>query len=146
MISLPKIVFPANNAKVLLQKYLQPYARNIGSHDRAIVPMYPDILKEYMFFYYMDENRLPLVMQEIWKNIPNNFSTFITRCLSDFPDNEFYRKALNSLQPNIDDIEVLKGRVELLRNEYLRKDADDNGVINLILNEFEFTEACSGSG
>lgn len=130
--------FPGKQGEATSIEILAAVCQNIGTHSKAITPMYPDILKEYMFFYYMDESRLPSVMAEIWKNVPNEFSTFITRCLSDFPNHEFYRKALNSLQPNTDDIEVLMGRVGLLRNEYLRKDIDDNVAINLILNEFEF--------
>ncbi len=130
--------FPGKQGETAAIEIFAAVCQNIRSRDKAIMPMYPDILKEYMFFYYMDENRLPSVMTEIWKNIPRSFSTFITRCLSDFPDNDFYRKALNSFQLNTDDIEVLKGRVELLRNEYLRKDVDDKVVIDLILNEFEF--------
>ncbi len=130
--------FPGRQGESAATEMFAAVCQNVGSHDKAIMPMYPDILKEYMFFYYMDENRLPYVMKEIWKNIPSCFSTFITRCLSDFPDNKFYMKALYSLRPNTDDIEILTGRIELLRNEHLRKDADDNVVVNLILNEFEF--------
>lgn len=130
--------FPGRQCESTVAEIFAAICQNIGSHDKAIVPMYHDILKEYMFFYYMDEDRLPSVMQEIWKNVPNSFSTFITRCLSDFPANEFYRKALNSIELSTADIEALKGRVEFLRNEYLRKKADERVVIEIILNEFEF--------
>ena len=129
---------PGRQSESAAVEMLAAVCQSIGTREKSIRPMYPDILKEYMFFYYMDERRLPSVMQEIWKNIPNIFSTFITRCLSDFPANEFYKKALNSLQINYNDLEVLKGRIELLRNEYLRKKADDKVAIDIILNEFEF--------
>ncbi len=138
--------FPGKQGESVAVETLAALCQNIGSHDKTIAPMYPDILKEYMFFYYMDAIRLPSVMREIWKNIPNDFSTFITRCLSDFPDNKFYSQALNSLQPDTDDIMVLKGRIELLRNEYLRKKADTNVVMNLILNEFDFWKHIQISG
>ena len=138
--------FPGKQSESVAVETLAALCQNIGNHDKAITPMYPDILKEYMFYYYTDTTRLPSIMKEIWKNIPSDFSTFITRCLSDFPDNKFYRQALNSLTPDADDIKALKGRVELLRNEYLIKDANIDVVTELILNEFNFWKHIQTSG
>lgn len=110
----------------------------MGDESEEIVPMFPDIIKEYMFYYYSDEEALPEIMREIWQNAAADFTTFITRCLSDFPENDFYQHALNVYDHSTGDIEILSGRLEVLKR-WIIKDEDDPAVLySLVCNEYEF--------
>jgi hypothetical protein len=112
--------------------------QNVGDESEEIVPMFPDIIKEYMFYYYSDEEALPEIMSEIWQNAAADFTIFITRCLTDFPENDFYQKALNVYDRSTGDIEILSGRLEVLKR-WIIKDEDDPAVLyGLVCNEYEF--------
>lgn len=112
--------------------------QNVGDESEEIVPMFPDIIKEYMFYYYSDGEALPEIMSEIWQNAAADFTIFITRCLTDFPENDFYQKALNVYDRSTGDIEILSGRLEVLKR-WIIKDEDDPAVLyGLVCNEYEF--------
>lgn len=112
--------------------------QNVGDESEEIVPMFPDIIKEYMFYYYSDEEALPEIMREIWQNAAADFTIFITRCLTDFPENDFYQYALNVYDHSTEDVEILTGRLEILKR-WIIKDEDDPVVLySLVCNEYEF--------
>ncbi len=120
---------------------LSSVCQNIAAREMALVPMFPDIIKEYMFCYYMDDSRLPAVMKEVWHNAAQDFSVFIRRCMTDFPGNDFYTKALNIYEESSRDYQVLVGRLELLRKSHFC--ATDNYSVEkkIIFNEYAFWKA-----
>ena len=77
-------------------------------------------------------------MREIWQNAAADFTLFITRCLTDFPENDFYQYALNVYDHSTEDVEILTGRLEILKR-WIIKDEDDPVVLySLVCNEYEF--------
>lgn len=112
--------------------------------DRVeIAPLFPDILKEYMFYYYSDENRLDDVVKELWRNVPRDFSIFIKRCINDFPSKPFYRNVLNNV--TLDDKESLVGRLELLKQRTIKDDEDPIIIFNIICGEYEYWKAINAT-
>ena len=112
--------------------------QNIGDELEEIVPMFPDIIKEYMFYYYSDEELLPEIMSEIWQNVAADFTIFITRCMTDFPKNDFYNHALNVYDHSTGNIEILLGRLEILKRRIIKDEDDPVVLYSLICNEYEF--------
>lgn len=106
--------------------------------NAIIAPQFPDIVKEFMFSYYTDAEMLPEMMKEIWINASAAFSSFITKCLMDFEDQAFYKQAINAYQASTEDLEVLLGRLDMLRNRLIQKGEDPQVFWELIENEYAF--------
>lgn len=116
--------FPGKQRKEEKESVINVLCQNIGCGAEEIVPMFPDIIKEYMFYYYSEEETLSDTMGELWQNAAYDFSIFITRCLADFPENGFFKKALNAYDASTKDYKVLLGRLEMLKRRII-KDEDD---------------------
>lgn len=104
--------------------------------ENEIIPLYPDIIKEFMFSYYIDSENVPDVVAELWTNAAAFFSIFITRCLTDFPENDFYKNVLNDTSRL--DKNVLLGRLNLLRHWKIKDDDDPFVLYGIVRNEYEF--------
>lgn len=130
--------FPGRQQREKIQALLHSICQNIEDDKQAIVPMFPDIIKEYMFYFYMDEERLPSVMNELWENAAHDFSVFITRCMTDFPENDFYKRALNEYEQSTANVEILLGRLELLKKWTVNPEDDPRVLLGIIDNEYAF--------
>lgn len=115
--------------------------QNIDKRHEIIAPQFPDIIKEYMFSYYTDTEDLPGIMKEIWINAASAFNIFITRCLMDFSDQEFYKRAINAYEVSTVDADVLLGRLGFLNNRLIQKGEDPQVFWDLIDNEYKFWSA-----
>lgn len=115
--------------------------QNIDNDHAIIAPQFPDVIKEFMFSYYTDAERLPEMMKEIWINASVAFYSFITRCLMDFEDQAFYKQAINAYQASTEDIDVLVGRLDMLRSRLIQKGEDPQVFWDLIDNEYAFWSA-----
>lgn len=133
--------FPGQQRKEERASIINAVCHNIDNENYSIIPLFPDIIKEYMFFYYMEDERLDEVMNEIWQHVPHDFSVFIARCLTDFPDNDFFRKALNVYNASTRDHEILVGRLSLLKARKLGESDDPNVLYGIVENEYEFWRA-----
>lgn len=117
---------------------INAFCQNIDSEHEIIAPQFPDLIKEYMFMYYTDEEFLPEMMKEIWQNAASSYAIFITRCLMDFPDENFYRESMNAYKFSTTDEDVLIGRLDMLQNRLIQKNEDPKVYWNIIKNEHVF--------
>jgi len=115
--------------------------QNIDNSHAIIAPQFPDIIKEFMFSYYTDVERLPAVMKEIWIHASAAFSSFITKCLMDFEDQAFYKQAINAYQASTEDADAMAGRLDMLRDRHIQKGEDPWVFWDLIENEYAFWSA-----
>lgn len=130
--------FPGKQRQDTKRSIVTEVCQNVGDESEEIIPMFPDIIKEYMFSYYSEEESLPDIMSEIWQNAAADFTVFITRCLTDFPENDFYQHALNIYDYSTGNVGILTGRLEVLKR-WIIKDEDDPAVLyHLVCNEYEF--------
>lgn len=132
---------PGKNRVEESQSIISAICQTIDGNKYTIEPMFPDIIKEYMFSYYMEEDRLNAVMAELWKNDARNCSDFIQKCLTDFPESVFYRKALNAFEQRNIDIKALAGRLELTKNKILTEKDNPDVLMGIIENEHDFWRA-----
>ena len=117
---------------------INSFCQNIDREHAILAPQFPDIIKEYMFAYYTDEGFLPQMMKEIWQHASSAFSTFIMRCMMDFPQERFFTDAVNAYQASTYDLEVLIGRLGMLSNRLIQKGEDPRVYWNVIDNEHVF--------
>lgn len=130
--------FPGRQRSEYQHNLINSVCQNIDETNELIAPLFPDIIKEYMFCYYMEDERLPEVISELWQNAAHDFSVFLTRCLTDFPGNQFFKDAVNVYDKATDNVDVLKGRLELLQHNIIHEDDNPRVLINIIANEHEF--------
>lgn len=133
--------FPGRQREQTQQTLINFVCQNIDETNQLIAPLFPDIIKEYMFSYYMEEDRLPDMMNEIWQNAAHDFSIFIARCMTDFPENECFCRAINVYKQSANECKVLFGRLELLRKWEIQEGDDPYVLLNIIANEYEFWKA-----
>lgn len=99
---------------------LKDVCQSVGDDENIINPLYPDLLKEYMFAYYTDPEELIPVASELWKNEGRAFSEFMNRCLTDFPGHESFRIIMNQSPGCTTDIHILAARLALLKKRSIR--------------------------
>lgn len=112
--------------------------QNIDSSHEVIAPQFPDIIKEYMFSYYTDADELPEIMKEIWQNAAAAFNRFISRCMMDFPEQSFFKQAIQAYEASTQEADVLAGRLAFLENRFIQKGEDPQVFWDLIDNEHRF--------
>ena len=117
---------------------LNSLCQNIDNSHAIIAPQFPDIIKEFMFSYYTEPESLPEIMKEIWLHSAASFSVFISKCLMDFGDQDFYKRAINAYNVSTEDIEVLSGRLNFLQDRLIQTGEDPSVFWNLIDNEYAF--------
>lgn len=127
--------FPGKQRREERLSLISSVCQNDDLGDNEIVPLYPDIIKEFMFSYYAADD-IPDVVSELWKNAAASFSIFITRCLTDFPENDFYKKVLNDTSRL--DKNVLLGRLSLLKRNKIKDDDDPSVLYGIVRNEYAF--------
>lgn len=130
--------FPGKQRQVRFISLVSDMCHNIDQADAYIEPMYPDILKEYCFLYYLDEDRITETAGDLWSFDPEGFSRWMEKIVTDFP---YHDKAYELIDGDASyrfRAEALKARVHLLDNSILQK-GDDLGLIHAWVDrEYEF--------
>ena len=127
--------FPGRQQKEAAESLLQAFCQNDSMSNTRLTPLFPDIIKEYMFYYYSDEKKLSGVINELWTNAANEFSVFLTRCITDFPENRFFTDVLHIYE---EDISALAGRLELLKKTVINENDDPGILLSIIDHEYDF--------
>lgn len=130
--------FAGKQREEVQDSLINSFCQNVDHEHALIAPQFPDIIKEYMFAYYADKSFLPMMMKEIWQHAASAFSTFIRRCMMDFPEHAFYTEVLNCYQVLTSDFDVLAGRLELLRTPLIQKGENPQIFWDIIDNEYAF--------
>ena len=130
--------FPGKQREEEKKAIFATICQNLDENSVEIEPLYPDLIKEYMFCFYMDDSRLPEVLNELWQNEASKFSTFITHSLTDFPEIPFFKRVLKEFDENTQNIDVLVGRLNLLEKRTVDENDDPMVLISIIDNEFAF--------
>ena len=112
--------------------------QNIDKNNVFIAPLFPDLIKEYMFFFFAEPERLNDMMNEIWQNSAADFAIFITRCKTDFPGERFYDEALNAYNQSTLNNDVLFGRLKMLERRKINQQEDPFVNLEIIENEHRF--------
>lgn len=135
--------FVGKQRQELQDTLLNSFCQNIDHEHALISPQFPDIIKEYMFAYYTDHAFLSEMMKEIWQHSASAFSSFIRRCLMDFPEQAFFIDALNAYKVSTTDYDVLRGRLTMLNARVIQKGEDPWTCLQIIENEHRFWSSIS---
>lgn len=130
--------FPGKQRQARFISLVADMCHNIDQEDAYIEPMYPDILKEYCFLYYLDEDRITEAAGDLWSFDPEGFSLWMEKIVTDFP---YHDKAYELIDGDASyrfRVETLKARVHLLDNSTLQKGDDLEAIHAWVDREYEF--------
>ena len=135
--SLTHGAMPGKQKNVQLQQLLTEAGNALVSSDRIISPKYPDIFKEFMFLYYLDDENRADVCRELWNTCAEPFSVFLYRAVMDFPGDKTLRTLVRDSAAGLDPY-ALQARLALLRNEVVRPDDDIRDLQQVVTEESAF--------
>ena len=120
------------------KEYMKSFLINIDDAldvtDLEIQPMYPDIIKEALYLYWVDEDDRQSIGKELWDDCPEDYMLFLERALVDFPDNNDLREYIRLESDNIENRYALEARIAVLKNEVVHS-ADEAEPLNRVLDE-----------
>lgn len=108
--------------------------------DRIIHPLYPDILKEFMLLYYLDDEERKSLADFLWDRYPRQFQVFVTQCISDFPYNEDVFNLVDKCRQRVSSPEVLLTRSQFLKQSVVNFGSGDTPekILDFIKHEDAF--------
>lgn len=128
---------PGVQRKEQLQSLIGDAGHALDPETAVIAPLYPDVIKEAMFLYYIDESEMPDVWSELWLNCSVQFAAFLSRVLMDFPDHHVLHTMIWQASEDYSNPYAMEARLALLQNEVVR--TIEEGPIQLRLAEDEFS-------
>lgn len=130
--------FPGEQRKHSLEIFISDICQSINNDTTIIMPLYPDIIKEYMFAYYNDKETVLEVCEELWENAGKEFSTFLSRCLTDFRDNELFIYCIENVPDELTNIYAMAARMSLLNRRIIQPKDDVSNIIARIDKEYDY--------
>lgn len=104
---------PGKQRTERVRNILTDIAQNVSSSNEVFYPQYPDIIREYMFSFYVSDDILE-VSNELWQNAGGAFSRFLFKALCDFRYNSVFIKVIENAPNPYRDINVLNARKAFL--------------------------------
>lgn len=129
---------PGKQKKETMITFLSDVSQSVVRNGDTINPMYPDIIKEYMFIFYTDEDNCVNIAEELWKNAGKAFSVFIHRALSDFRNSELLIKIIENAPNPYNDINILMARHVFLERKVVVPGETRKQLIGRVDKEYEF--------
>ncbi len=121
-----------------LTSLLGDAAQEMEPDAEIIKSLYPDIIKEAMFLYYVGEDELEAVGAELWGSCPEAFMAFLSRLLVDFADHEGIRRYIRTVTVDYQNVYALETRFALLQNEAVHADDDIRELRQIVQDEYRF--------
>lgn len=121
-----------------LQSILEEAAQEITDCSAVIEPQYPDIIKEYMFLFFLDVDEIADVSKELWENCPQEYNLFLSRCILDFHDDDLLTAFIRNAAADYCNVNALHVRLALLQNKVVHDIEDGPRLTQLAQEEFKF--------
>lgn len=130
--------FPGTQRKENLLSLMAEMCHSLDKDDTCIEPLYPDILKEYMVLYYLEEEERLELANELWSEDGLRFAVFLRRCIGDFPYNDEFFKMLDKCSERTTNRNVLLARLSLLQHTVIAPEDDVSMILQHLDREYEF--------
>lgn len=130
--------FPGEQRQARFISLVSDMCHNMDQVDAFIEPLYPDILKEYCYLYYVDNDRLTETAKDLWTFDPDGFSRWMEKIITDFPYNDKAYQFLDGDDSYRFLDESLRARIHLLDNSILQKTDDLRTIHAWVDREYEF--------
>ena len=124
--------------KDFLTGLLKDASQDILEGTEVLHVLYPDIVKEYMFLYYFEEEDIREVSGLLWRNCPAEYNAFLSRCLTDFQRKESLVRVIREASADYTNANAMIVRQALLAFKVISTKEDGLYFLNRDLEEYEY--------
>lgn len=129
---------PGRQQKESYRNFLSDLTQNFEQEGFTITTYYPDIINEYMFSYYSDDD-INDVVRELKADAGQHFALFLQRAQMDFPDSDVFNGLISQASEKDTTPEMLLARLVRLQGQHIVKAGETleswKGVVD---KEYEF--------
>lgn len=123
-----------------LQTILSDAEHGITASD-LLRPLYPDLIKEFMFIYYLDVDSMLSVSEELWENNPNEFNTFLSRCIADFQDEVSLIEFVRRSSADYTNLNAMQVRWSILQDKIIHTIDEGAPYLRMVIDEHSYWTA-----
>lgn len=121
-----------------LQSLFSDSAQELDNHPKILKPLYPDIIKEFLFLYYLDREDMRVFAEELWSNCPAEFTMFLSHCAVDFQGDEDLISFIRESSENYRNTNAMRVRWSLLSYKIIHSKEDGVFFQKLAANEYAY--------
>lgn len=114
------LTLPGRQQKESYRNFLSDLTQNFEQKGFAISTYYPDIINEYMFSYYADDD-IDVVVNELTEDAGQHFALFLQRAQIDFPESETFSGLISKTSEDDTTPEMLLARLGRLHGRHIVK-------------------------
>ena len=129
---LKTMAVPGEQARGLRMCFLTEWGQSVQIVDGELVSNYPDVIKERMFSYYLgDDEDWVEICDELWTSECEAFIAFISRCMSDYPEEILFKSIVQRYGNDDKDTGSLRLRLAYTQNQTfnLLHNSDEGHII-----------------
>lgn len=113
------LTLPGRQAKESYRNFLSDLTQNFEQEGFSLKTYYPDIINEYMFAFYADDD-IKDVVNELKENCGQHFAIFMQRAETDFSGNEVINRVITESTGDTTNPELLIARLERLKKSVVK--------------------------
>ena len=121
-----------------LQSVLSDTAQAVDNKEDILKPLYPDIIKEFMFLYYLDMDDMQRISEELWKNCPVEYNMFLSRCSMDFQSDEELIEFIRRASEDHSNLNAMQVRLSLLAYKIIHTIEEGTFFRKLAIDEYAY--------
>ena len=121
-----------------LQSLFSDSAHEVDPHPKFLKPLYPDIIKEYMFLDYLDWEDMRVFAEELWRHCPAEFTMFLSHCAVDFQGDEELISFIRESSEDYRNTNAMRARWSLLAYKIIHSKEDGEFFQKLAANEYAY--------
>ena len=121
-----------------LQSLFSDSAHEVDPHPKFLKPLYPDIIKEFMFLYYLDREDMRVFAEELWRHCPAEFTMFLSHCAVDFQGDEELISFIRESSEDYRNTNAMRARWSLLAYKIIHSKEDGEFFQKLAANEYAY--------
>lgn len=113
------LTLPGKQRKFSHRNFLADLTQNFDQQGIVLKTYYPDIVNEYVFAYYADDD-LDDVVKELRENEEEHFAAFLGRAQVDFPGNHVFRDIISGASEDNATTDMLLARLKRLSKQTVK--------------------------
>lgn len=117
---------------------LRDTSQSLDTTDCILKPLYPDIIKEYMFLYYLEDEDRKEMSVEAWNNCPVEYNMFLSRCIMDFQNDEDLIDFIRKESEDCTNLNAMQVRQSLLAYKVIHTIDEGEFFFKLAVNESDY--------
>lgn len=121
-----------------LQSVLGDTAQAVDQMEDMLKPLYPDMIKEFMFLYYLDEDDRQRISEELWEHCPVEYNMFLSRCLMDFQSEEGLISYIRKVSDDCTDLNAMEVRLSLLAYKVIHTLEEGDFFRDMAMEEYRY--------